>query len=69
MPLQGMGGIGSVGWDLWGVVNGMGCGIGSVEQDQWGRISGVGLVGWDLGLDQWAGWDELRVRLVALDAH
>lgn len=46
MPLQGMGGIGSVGWDLWGVVNGMGCGIGSVEQDQWGRISGA---------NQWGG--------------
>lgn len=57
-------GVGSVGcgkWDgMWDWISG----AGSV-----GRISGVGLVGWDLGLDQWAGWDELRVRLVALDAH
>lgn len=50
MPLQGMGGIGSVGWDLWGVVNGMGCGIGSVEQDQWD-----GMWDWISGANQWGG--------------
>lgn len=70
-------GVGSVGWGKWDGISGRISGVGSLGWDQWDEISGVGSGTGSVGWDQWGGisgveslgWDQLRARLVALDAH